>query len=81
MEISKMNNNESAKAFILLNLWKLYPLNISKIPIKKLLTMLGLASDFKIKIPKIKKSINLIFFSFWKIDVKNTAKVRMDNGK
>ena len=75
-----MNNNENAKEFILSNLWKLYPLNISNIPIKKLLIILGLANDFKIKIPIIKKNINLIFVFFKKIDEKNTTEVRIVKG-
>ncbi len=49
-------------------------------PIKKLLIILGSARAFKIKIPIIKKNINLIFFSFEKAEKKTINEVKITNG-
>ena len=80
LEINKMNNSVNAIGIILPSLWKLYPFNISNMPIKILSIILWCASDFKIKIKILKKSINLIFFCFENNDNINISAVKLKRG-
>ena len=79
-EIKKTNNKAVVIGNILSSLWKLYPLNISRIPIKILSIILWCNIDFKINIEIINKNINLIFLCLEKKDKKNNKAVKIIMG-
>jgi hypothetical protein len=80
LKIKKINNSVNANGRTLSILVKLNPLNISNIPIKKILIRFEPTIDCMINIEIIKKNNNFIFFSFENKDRANKSVYKIFNG-